>query len=574
MKFMHTIPPCAALCLAAASAIASTDAILTIAITGQPAPGAPAGTSFSSLEAVELNERGDILFFSNLLGPNTSFNNDRGLFLFEASNFHLLALEGDPAPGTPLTFSGLDVGIPVLNNAGTVAFRAAVFDPINATDAGFGIWVGGPDALVPVARSGQRAPGTPSTVLYTLISPPSLDDSGRLAFIADLTGQNLPDTQNSGVWAGTPNAIARAQLESDPAPGLNGLRYTGFLRVDTRGTGQLSLSARVDAPSFAADAGLWTGQPGQLSLVAREGDPAPGADPAVFAVVGVAPFPLLTDSGTSILTTTLAGPTITFGNDLGIWTGTPGNLTLLAREGNPAPTGTPGVTFRDIEEPAVNAAGDLAFLSLLAGQGITGTNLSSLWLARPQGLTLAAQSGRRAPGTPPGVTFDAFFQPAINANAQLAFRAFLTGPGITSANDLSLWATDPQGRPQLILQEGQTLDLNPDPRANDLRTVAGAILFERFSGPNDRDRLFNAAGQLLLIAQFTDGSQALLLADTRLLTPCPADLTGDGLANIFDILDFFNAFAAGDPLAERDGQPGFNIFDILAYLNAFADGCN
>ena len=54
---------------------------------------------------------------------------------------------------------------------------------------------------------------------------------------------------------------------------------------------------------------------------------------------------------------------------------------------------------------------------------------------------------------------------------------------------------------------------------------------------------------------------------------CPADLTGDGQLNFFDVSAFLAAFAAQDPAADFTGDAQFNFFDVSAFLAAFAAGC-
>ena len=54
---------------------------------------------------------------------------------------------------------------------------------------------------------------------------------------------------------------------------------------------------------------------------------------------------------------------------------------------------------------------------------------------------------------------------------------------------------------------------------------------------------------------------------------CPADLTGDGMLNFFDVSSFLGAFAAGDPIADFTGDGMFNFFDVSSFLAAFAAGC-
>lgn len=54
---------------------------------------------------------------------------------------------------------------------------------------------------------------------------------------------------------------------------------------------------------------------------------------------------------------------------------------------------------------------------------------------------------------------------------------------------------------------------------------------------------------------------------------CPADLTGDGELNFFDVSAFLSAFAASDPIADFNGDGSFNFFDVSAFLASFAAGC-
>lgn len=53
----------------------------------------------------------------------------------------------------------------------------------------------------------------------------------------------------------------------------------------------------------------------------------------------------------------------------------------------------------------------------------------------------------------------------------------------------------------------------------------------------------------------------------------PADLTGDGVLNFFDVSAFLSAFSKGDPVADFTGDGVFNFFDVSAFLGEFAAGC-
>ncbi len=54
---------------------------------------------------------------------------------------------------------------------------------------------------------------------------------------------------------------------------------------------------------------------------------------------------------------------------------------------------------------------------------------------------------------------------------------------------------------------------------------------------------------------------------------CPADFTGDGVLDFFDISAFLTAFSAQDPAADMNGDGAWDFFDIATFLAAFGAGC-
>jgi len=68
----------------------------------------------------------------------------------------------------------------------------------------------------------------------------------------------------------------------------------------------------------------------------------------------------------------------------------------------------------------------------------------------------------------------------------------------------------------------------------------------------------------------------LLAACTGVATaqPCsPADFTGDGTLDFFDVSSFLNAFASGDLAADMNDDTVLDFFDVSSFLNTFAAGC-
>ncbi len=54
---------------------------------------------------------------------------------------------------------------------------------------------------------------------------------------------------------------------------------------------------------------------------------------------------------------------------------------------------------------------------------------------------------------------------------------------------------------------------------------------------------------------------------------CPADFTGDGILDFFDVSAFLQAFIAHDPIADFTDDNVWDFFDISAFLQELAAGC-
>ena len=157
--------------------------------------------------------------------------------------------------------------------------------------------------------------------------------------------------------------------------------------------------------------------------------------------------------------TNLQGPGVDSTNDFGIWRQSSDALTLLVREGDPAPGTQPGVVFADRYENFFPDVGfnlyrsskstQLVFVSSLVGPGVNGDNDVGLWVEDDDSFRLVARTGYPAPGTQPGVVYrplkdpdydDSFGPLSFDDSGQVAFRALITGPGIGPvSNCQKLW---------------------------------------------------------------------------------------------------------------------------------------
>jgi hypothetical protein len=98
-----------------------------------------------------------------------------------------------------------------------------------------------------------------------------------------------------------------------------------------------------------------------------------------------------------------------------------------------------------------------------------------------------------APGLGPDVKFAWGTMPKIDDRDNVAFIAGLAGPGITEANDESLWVSDPHGHLTLIAREGSPMIADGQ--------SSGILSVLRFD-------YFNDSSALYFKATFTDNTEA------------------------------------------------------------------
>jgi hypothetical protein len=213
-----------------------------------------------------------------------------------------------------------------------------------------------------------------------------------------------------------------------------------------------------------------------------------------------------------------AGPGVTTSNNVGIALRRYDAPLIVARLGDAAPGTEPGTVFTSIlTTPTLNNADQLVFAASLNSDP---NNDTGLWLGAPGDLRLVFRKGDPAPGVPDGVTFAHWFQlsPPINDLGQVAFLTVLQGPGVTSANDLGIWATDRAGNLQLIAREGDAIEVAP----NDYRVIRQLNLRESGSDRFDHPKL-NNRGQIAFHASFLDNSHGIFISNA-VAVPEPANL--------------------------------------------------
>jgi hypothetical protein len=320
---------------------------------------------------------------------------------------------------------------------------------------------------------------------------PLLDEEGRVTFTLPLAGPSITSANGTGVWSGVPGALALAARAGTNAPGTPpGVVFRGFIESfellsPEIGSGRLAFAASLTGAGVTSsnDTGVWAGEAGAFSLLARKGTEAPGAAAGVvftelFLVGGG-------ESGAALLFGRLNGPGVTTTNDEGFWTDRGGSLSLLLREGDPAPGVGSGIVFGGAGQfigtgysfQSMNFSDASAFSAQanLTGPGLTAFDNEAPWRELNGDLLLLAREGDPAPGAGDNVTFagngvtSGFGTVSLNELGQAAFTTYLGGSVPTQTAIFS----DHEGTLSPLVMPGDSAPgTNDDPQRTQLATIA------------------------------------------------------------------------------------------------------
>lgn len=410
-------------------------------------------------------------------------------------------------------------------------------------------------AAEPVRRAvlftGQTLPGMQDFEYFRAVTPIGLTDDAS-GLISGAIEDGLGGSARSGAMvrfgpggdADSVRLLARQSfpVAADPEEVAWSLRYNGDQPALSR-PGPIVLPMLVSRPftpgtyqqtsNFAA---MFIETPGGLVKVARTGEPAAGVAGAIWRLTTTAGSPQsnvsIDRSGRLCFLSLIAGSGITSANDTGVWTGPPEALSLRAREGS-AIAGSPPDSLRTlVGMPRMNDDGVFVFAASVTTAA--GTR-DAIYRGRSDGAGLTAVVySREASGLGAGILMGV---PTIrdHGGGGTLFSTTLTGGGVTSANDDTLWLAR-EGSRELILREG-----DPAPGAGEGArfTGWGTVAIDDEGGVLVRG--FTSTGVGGLWYRSRDGFEPLLLIGA----PAPG-LDGAGIADFL----WFELGPAGDVAIE------------------------
>lgn len=373
----------------------------------------PAANTIGS--AYRISPQGGILLWgAGLVGPGIvnagttlAGKNDSCLFWGPVGGQSILVRRGDFTPGgggsqiDSAYSSGPGGQASNMNASGTAVFQATlVGGDVVASPSNSAAWLTGvPGNLQIMLRKGDAYPIAGGNALIgSLGFNVQINEAGQVfhdeKFSTTLgTAVPLPTSANDGLLMlytpGSGNQIVAR--EGDAAPGTAGANYVTFsmATIGLTRTSKMAFYADLaggDVVGTTNNGAIYTGTAAGFTMAVRKGDPAPGGAGNTFSSFYTSSINLV-DNGTLLFYGILAGPSVTTANDQCLISGTPGNWTILAREGDPAP-GVVGGTLGPVQPGSahLNDRGQAIFGCDLV---IAATSQGATWAYDPnQGLVL------------------------------------------------------------------------------------------------------------------------------------------------------------------------------------------
>lgn len=544
---------------------------------GQPAPGTTLFFSSPQNPTCASNGRLAVYSFLEGAGVNPGFNN-AGFWAGGAGSLSLRAWLGSTIGGGGLNFSGIEPGTLTQNRAGAVVFAGFVNSSFSNDRCVFH-GVGGVATIA--AREGDLAPDTGGAVYSSFLTQQpnecALNDAGRLAFLAFLSGAGVTSSNNIGLFAGdaatgTYSLVAR---RGEPAPGTGGATINSLNGPAMNSSGTIAFYAfHTNIPPSGPTTGLYTRSPGgALQAALLQNDPAPGFPAGFrFSNIGSGATPSINDAGQILIT----GTAFNGASNWGAWRGTPGALLLIARDFDAAPGAPAGATFQNFSTSFLTRNGTVLLYANLFNSPMP----AGMWISIPgQALRKVVLSGEQAADLPAGIVYLGFnaSQTAnapgytINNRGESLFLASLNYlVGSTPANGLFAGRA---GRVRKVAASGDVLAVSPGV----FRTVQTVFAFTGSSPDTGRQTSINDRGEVAFSCTLVGGGGATFIA--RLPHPCPGDANADdmiGFADLNAVIGAFNTVLGGpgfDANADFDQDDDVDFGDLNAVLTGFNSGC-
>lgn len=426
-----------------------------------------------------INNQGQVAFAAQLSGV---LSDDILVKQGSTGALELVAQEGSDIGSSGIRLESLSIVTPLFNDLGQIAAEGRLFSP---SSSGIGSFSEGRGSTIEVLTiPGGDAFGQADGITFSaILDLAAMNDWGRSVLIAGLAGVDTPSGLSQALFThGAGNGLEIIEESGNPVDAIGpGVSLGNFLAATINNSDDIAFSNLLSGSGInsANNSGLFRRQNGgDLELIAREGDLAPGTtDETRFLSIA----------------------------------GGPGSILM-------------------------NSQSNIAFLANLTGPAVTNANDRAIFLSTPEdGLQLIAREGQIAPGLEDGSTLTSLGAFAFNDRNQVAITSFLPPSAAVISGRTGLWATDLRGDLQLIAAEGTLIDVSDDPSSPDLRMVEAATINSTSGSGDGKARHFNNEGQLLIQADFVGTTGGFFVSDAVATPLLPGDFNQNGSVDSQDL---------------------------------------
>jgi hypothetical protein len=575
---------CGWICGAIASVAAAQTRVehTLVARSGDPAPGL-AGENFRGLidEGPALGPAGHVAFRGEFV-----MSNRLALWSGLPGALGLVAFEGTQAPGLsegvlldwPRPPSGVDL-------QGRVGFWTYVYG-VGVPSSQWAAFWGGTQSVAPLLREDFEVPWITTGILAgDYLAPPYLG-GGTAVLSAGTTASS--GHGSVGIWQTTTAGLQLIMRQGGSAPGMpsgavfDGINGTPY-RPLVNAIGDVAFGAVVAGGGvdyLSNDRGIWIRGNGALSLAFRAATPVSGFGAGVN--LRYPELASLANNGSIAFFGNLSAANgIAISNSLSLWLGTPGDFRLVARINSQAAGAPDGVVYESLSSTFPMLSGEfIGFTARLDGAGVTSANDRAFFVGRRGNLAMVVREGDQVPGLPGGVVFaDLSDRFAMNARGQIVFHATISGPGVSTANDQGIWATDTRGAIHQIARQGTPITAADASGVGVSLPVVRLGILADSGGEDGTPTSINAAGQVAFYVYIdpsqTSSNSAIVRSD--IIEPCSVDFNADGFVDFFDYDEFVACFESGacpgGTSADFNSDGFVDFFDYDTFVAAFESGC-
>jgi hypothetical protein len=355
-------------------------------------------------------------------------------------------------------------------------------------------------APIVLAVQGRSAP-TPGTGSFASFSDPLIDDAGRIAFVAKLSG--VPASQATAVFITTPSGPIRALQQGVEIAGTDGLRLRSILGTSWQNS-VLLVSATVTGPGVKATNNkvlLSYTAAGGAKILLRTGDmvEADGATSEIRAIGALTPLPGLTGHcRTQGLGKIIARATLADKRSVVITAKIDGSSAAVDLHSGQLSGLDVGAQWESFGVPAIDPSGTrravLGKQAIGPGKVLATDDTAIVGSNGGGAFVLIAREGSVIPSLS-GFRYGTLRDPIVNVQGRVAWLSTVRGDGVTTKNDTCILQASVKGTNyRLVARNGDpaastTGEIEPDLFYRSFASIAlpgavldGTIFVARLSG--------------------------------------------------------------------------------------------